>query len=78
VWQKLARLAVPTNPEDAADLAVLRAMVLAGFRDFEAADAAIADARARAPSPWVETQAAFVHELADRYDEALALVLEQA
>ncbi|MBL8482912.1 MAG: C39 family peptidase, partial [Rhodocyclaceae bacterium] len=79
-WRAMQELGLDGAAEarDRADWHALRASLLADFRDFEGAGAALDAAREAAPDdPWQLVERATVCAAADRYDEAMAAA-EQA
>ncbi|MHC4933880.1 MAG: C39 family peptidase, partial [Planctomycetota bacterium] len=76
-WETLRFLDAFEVPEDChhvtrSDLLTARATAAASLRDFATADRLLDEAEDLAPgSPWVSVERSWVHELQDRYEEAL-------
>lgn len=78
-WRLLRPFRVPpgTAAADHADLLALKAVVLSGLRDFDAAERWLDEADRLSPGrPWLRVERALVLEAMDRREEALAVVRE--
>jgi len=76
-WRWCARLRLPEDAlaHERAEFLGVEAFHLSSLRDFAAAEARIAEARALAPeNPWPLIEWCYVLERADRYDEAMSAV----